>query len=90
MVKSTKKKNRDSHNPHVTFTTEKIAKDSVIRIETWDASTGFWESDSLIQKTEGNVDDFLNEPLRKGVKCADSKQNSLETMAFWRDETKRM
>lgn len=90
MVKTTKRKNRDSHNPHVTFTTEKIPKNSIIRIETWDASTGFWETISLIQKTEGTIDDFLNEPLRKGVKCVDNKHNSLETMVFWRDETKRM
>lgn len=90
MVKSVKRKNLDSHNPQVTFTSERIAKNSIIRIETWDASTGFWEQNSLIQKTEGNIEDFLNEPLRNGIKCADNKHNSLETMAFWRDELKRI
>lgn len=90
MVTSTKRKNRDSYNPYVTFTTEAIEKDSIIRIETWDASAGFWESERLIQKTNGTVESFLNEPLRLGVKCPENKQNSLETMSFWRDELKHL
>lgn len=86
MLKTPKKKNRDNYNPHVTFTTERIAKNSTVRIEVWDSSYAFWESDALIQTAAGNVDSFLNEPLREGAHCYENKQNSLETMSFWRDD----
>lgn len=86
VLKTAKKKNRDSYNPYVTFTTDRIAKNATVRIEVWDSSYAFWESDALIQTTEGNVQSFLNEPLRVGAHCYENKQNSLETMSFWRDD----
>lgn len=86
VLKTVKKKNRDNYNPYVTFTTERIAKNATVRIEVWDISYAFWESDAIIQKTEGNVESFLNKPIRYGAQCHENKQNSLETMSFWRDE----
>lgn len=89
MLKTVKEKNRSDYNPHVTFTTEKIAKDSIVRIEVWDKKAAFWESDALIQTTKGHVESFLNEPTRNGVQCS-TIQNFLETMSFWRDELRRV
>ena len=85
MVK-TMKKIRNGYNPHVSFTTVKIAKNSTIRIEIWDKSASFFDYDGIIQIAEGNVESFLNKPIRYGTVCPENKQNSIETMAFWRDE----
>lgn len=86
MLKSSTKLFRQSYDPLITLTTEKIAKNSTIRIEVWDSSYGFWDSDALIQSTEGNIQSFLNEPLREGADCGNSNRNSIETMLLWQDE----
>lgn len=85
MLKTVKQKNHESYNPYITFTTERIPKNSTIRIEIWDKGAGFWKSDALIQRTEGNVESFLNKPLRNGGNCSEN-HNSIETMSFWSDE----
>lgn len=88
VLKTAPKTNRYKYNPRVTFTTEKISKDSTIQIEVWDDSPLF--GDALIQITNGNVESFLNEPLRNGVQCEKNLKNSLETMSFWSDELRSM
>lgn len=72
-------------NADVTFTTSKIPKNSTIMIQIWDASAAFWEKDALILNTEGDIDSFLNEPLREGVIIKDNR-NAIETVPFWQDE----
>lgn len=74
-------------NVNKTFASVKIPKTSTIRLEIWDAKSGFFESDAKILKSEGDVEPFLNDPIRKGVYVS-GDLNSIETMSFWIDEYK--
>lgn len=69
----------------ITFTTLRIPKNSTIEIQIWDESSAFWEKTELILQSKGDVDSFLNEPLRKGV-MINGKRNEIETISFWQNE----
>lgn len=86
MIQTPTRVQRKNYDPRITYTTGKILKNSTtIKIEVWDASSEFFENDAIIQKTEGNIDSFLNEPIRKGTRFDEYLRNKIETMSFWRD-----
>lgn len=85
MIETSKLLKRFSFDAKITFTTAKIRKNSRIKIEVWHVKHGFWSSDGLIQSVEGNIESFLNEPLRQGHH-AYKNDNRIETISFWRDE----
>lgn len=87
VIKTKKQVDKFMSSVDKTFMSAKIPKTSTIKIEIWDASSGFWESDTLIMRTEGDVNSFLNEPLRRGI-YAYGDVNAIETMSFWTDEYK--
>lgn len=89
LFKSPTTKNAFVYDADITYTTGRISKNSTIEIEIRDASAAFWEYDALILKTKGNVDSFLNEPLRAGAEI-NHRQNSIETVSFWQDEHKEI
>lgn len=70
------------------FISAKIKKTSIIKVEIWDASSAFWETDKLILRSEGDVDSFLNKPHRTGVYAHMGGVNAIETMSFWEDDYK--
>lgn len=80
-------KNKFIYGADITYTTHKISKASTIEIQIWDKKAAFWEKTSLILQTKGDVDSFLNEPLRTGAVIR-GKQNAIETVSFWQDEYK--
>lgn len=86
MLRSPTKLIRGHYDPHITLTTDKISKNATIRIEVWDSSFGFWGTDAIIQRTEGTVESFFNEPLREGADCGGGHSNSIESMSLWQDE----
>lgn len=61
----------------------RIPKTTMIKIKVWDSDSLPLDDDDLIQETEGNIDSFLTEPIRKGVQRED-KQNFIETVTIWR------
>lgn len=78
--------NNCCHDVDVTYTSKKIKKSSTIMIEVWDDDSGFLGSaDDLILRSSGDVDSFLNEPIRLGA-IIYNLQNQLETVSFWQDE----
>lgn len=85
VLKTPKLVNKFSFDAKITFTTAKVPKNSTIKIEIWHAKSRFWDSDALILDSEGNIESFLNEPLRKGNHYYEN-DNWIETMSFWRDE----
>lgn len=74
-----------SFDAKVTFTTAKLRKNSKIKIEVWHVKRSFWDTHGLIQSVEGDVESFLNEPIRKGIHVY-GDDNHIETISFWRDE----
>lgn len=85
VLKTEKQVNKFSFDPKVTFTTAKIPKNSTVRIEIWHAKSAFWDRDSLILTTDGDIDSFLKQPLRE-VDHQLKNDNFVETVSFWRDE----
>lgn len=69
----------------ITFTTGKIRKNSKIKIEVWHMKRAFWDTNGLIQSTEGDIESYLNEPIRQGHHVY-KDDNHIETISFWRDE----
>lgn len=55
-------------------TTEKIHKSTIIEIEV------------CILRTKGNVDSFLDQPIRYGVIIGGKHNNFIRTSSFWVDE----
>lgn len=55
-----------------------ISKSTKIKIQIWDDN---FSSDDLLQETDGDIDSYLNEPLRKGF-----RSNKIETSSIWIDE----
>lgn len=77
------------------YVSGKIPRNSNITVEIWDDDqfTGFLafasSSDDLVLRSEGNIDDFLNNPFRTGVVTTGAQfngQNSISTYSFWEDE----
>lgn len=88
VLRTSKETDKFVTNANKTFASVKIPKESIIKIEIWDAKSGFFESqDALILKSEGDVASFLNEPIRKGVHVW-GDLNKIETLSFWVDEYK--
>lgn len=84
VLKSPKEVNKISYDANITFTTGRILKTSTIRIEVKDGSSG-----DLILSTEGDVESFLkNRPREAETACSHMKVNSIESVAFWRDDYK--
>lgn len=84
VVKSPKEINKISYDAKITYTTVKIPKiATVVRIEVRDANSG-----RLLLSTAGNVNSFLNKPLREGDSPCKSVRNtnSIEIISFWIDE----
>lgn len=77
-------KDKHSYNVDKTYTTERISKKSIIKIEVWRAKSMTSHEEKLILSTEGDVDSFLKEPIRKGTHF-DHGDNRIETMSFWQD-----
>lgn len=87
VMKTAKKTQTFFYDVNSIFTSAKIPKTSIVKLEIWDASSRFWGRDALILSTVGNIDSFLNEPLRKGVYIS-GDVNSIETMSFWLNDYK--
>lgn len=85
VLRTSKETDQFVTNVNKTFTSMKIPKTSKIRIEIWDARSGYFEKDMLVLKNEGDVDSFLSEPIRRGVYVL-GDLNRIETMSFWIDE----
>lgn len=77
------------------YVSGRIPKSSTIKIEIWDddQQTGvlsvFSSNDDLVLRTEGNIEDFLNNPFRAGVTTTGAQfngQNSINTYSFWESE----
>lgn len=75
-------KGEHSYDVDKTFISAKIPKKSTIKLEVWRPKSG--GEDKLILRTEGDVDSFLKEPLRKGTHF-DHGDNRIETISFWED-----
>lgn len=73
------------HDDDITFETAKILKNSTIKLEIWDARSGFWSGKKSIFSTVGDVESFLDHPIRKNS-INSSEAISAETISFWRDE----
>lgn len=82
------------HDVDITYETPKISINSTIKLEVWDAGSMFWSSPKLMFSTEGDVESFLTDPVRKSANGAHMEAqlldevNSIETMSFWLDELK--
>lgn len=88
---SPKRTDKTLHDVDITYETAKIPKNSTIKLEIWDANgSAFWSSEKLLFSTDGDIDSFLNEPVRKGAIEVHNLDdvNSIETMSFWLDEYK--
>lgn len=77
------------------YVSGKIPRNSNITVEVWDDDkfegilSIFSSSDDLVLHSEGDIDDFLNNPFRTGVVTTGAQfngQNSLSTYSFWEDE----
>lgn len=87
VYRSQTRKDKFVYDAEYNHVTGKIPKTSKIRIEVWDESSAIFENDHVILETEGDVDSFLKEPLRKGAWVKD-QQNAIETVSFWQDDFK--
>lgn len=90
MLQTPTKKSTCCYKLSDTFTTEKIPKESKIKIELWDDNIGFWslfQKKHLLFSTEGTIDNFLKNPIRKGA-VVFHYRNTIETISFWQDELK--
>lgn len=85
MFETPKLLNQFAFDAKVTFTTLKIRKNSIVRIEVWHVRRTFFDEDGLIQSVEGDIKSYLNEPLRQGDHFYEA-ENRIETISFWRDE----
>lgn len=82
VLKSPKEVNKISYDANITFTFGRISKNSTIRIEIRDASSG-----DLILDIDGDVQSFLkNRPRESETVCKHMKVNSIDTVSFWRDD----
>lgn len=81
-MKTHTEKGKDSYDVNRSFTTAEIPKKSTIKIEVWRPKSS--SKDKLILSTEGDVESFLKEPLRKGTHF-DEGDNRIETISFWED-----
>lgn len=78
------------------YVSGKIPRNSKIKVEIWDDDLftewflkPFSTDDDLVLQSEGDVDDFLNNPFRAGVITTGAQfngQNSISTYSFWEDE----
>lgn len=85
VMKTETVKSRESYDVNKIFTTAKIPKTATIKIEVWHSKTDDANKDKLILSTEGNVESFLQRPLRTGTEF-EKGVNQIETMSFWQDE----
>lgn len=85
--------NADCFDPNISYTSNEIPVNSTIKIEVWDDDTSIFGLDlDLVQREEGNVESFINEPIRKGALIPwhftkpfrrGFQQNSIETDLSW-------
>lgn len=75
-------KDEHSYDVDKSFTTAKIKKTSIIKIEVLRPKSG--GDDKLILSTEGDIESYLKEPLRKGHHF-DMGDNQIQTVSFWED-----
>lgn len=91
-LETTARSNDCCHRVDAIYTTRKITKKALVKIEVWDQNDLF--SPTLIIKTEGSAESFLKEGHRKFkvtgavglMPWAD--QNYINTISFWQDEYK--
>lgn len=74
-------RNKLRYDANVTFTTARIAKNSLIDLYVLDAG-----SDAVIFNVNGTVDYYLKHQTHKGEELRKKLQNRIETVSFWRDE----
>lgn len=83
---------------NISFTSKEIPRNAVIKIEVWDDDTSIIGPDlALVQREEGSITSFINEPIRKGAKIPwkfqqpfrrGFQENSIETAIFWENQYK--
>lgn len=83
VMKTHTEKDEYTYDVDKAFTTGKIKKTSTIKIEVWRPKAH--GDDKLILRSEGDVESFLKEPLRKGTHF-DMGDNGIETISFWEDD----
>lgn len=81
---STARKDKTLQDADLTYETTKIRKNSTIKLELW-AAGSICSKSKCIFCTGGNVESFLNHPIRNNNKNS-SLLISAEIMSFWRDE----
>lgn len=84
MMRTNTEKNKISYDVDKIFTSAKIPKTATIKIEIWNSKSNAKE-DKLILSSEGDVNSFLEQPLRTGAHF-DQGDNRIETISFWQDE----
>lgn len=78
----TKHDTRTTDDVYDYYTTKRISKKALIKIEVWDED---WDADDLIMMTEGHVDSFL----RSGYRPGRNSGSYIDTVSFWQDEYKK-
>lgn len=64
-----------------------IPKTTTIKIEVWDYDSFLNGADDLVQDTEGNIESFLIEPVREGIRSNTTGfVNLIESFVIWKDE----
>lgn len=87
-VKATEvRENTNVFHAGIVYVTAKMHKwtERMIKIQVWDSDNVFSGDDDLIQEEDGDVESFLEQPMRFGARNGD-KQNVIETALFWQDE----
>lgn len=87
-MKTPTEKNKYSYVVDKTYTSGRIPKTATIKIEVWNSKTEKLSAsrrEKLIQRSEGDIDSYLDHPLRIGAQIEGSA-NRIETMSFWQDE----
>lgn len=88
VMKTPTEKNKFSYDVDRTYISEKIPKNATIKIEVWNSKTEKLTAsrrEKLIQRAEGDVSSFLEQPLRVGA-LVEGSANRIEIMSFWQDE----
>lgn len=86
VLESPKKSDKIYANDDVTYHSDKIPKNSTIKLQIWGSnSCVLWAKDELIFNSEGDVESFLAQPIRKDPNNP-AGIDTIETISFWRNE----
>lgn len=76
---------------NIMWESKRIPKNSSIEVQVWDKDERIFSgNDDLLLETNGDIDSYLKNPIRKGAEFKDYNNyaNFIETAAFWIDELK--